>query len=162
MARPTVAAPPAALAPADAPTPEAPLNAITVSDWCAPPDDCVLETVTLVSTVGAEAFQISASPNCVAARRTRVHARPAPAMVSVCPLVAAGLEQLSAEYKRECKEKLFNEPGGISISGGKMYVADTNNHRIQVVDMKTKAITTLRLQDVEPVRRESTVKKEAK
>lgn len=62
--------------------------------------------------------------------------------------------------KRTCEtwlgdKGLFNEPGGISISGGKMYVADTNNHRIQVVDMKTKEVTTLRLQDVEPVRREA-------
>jgi DNA-binding beta-propeller fold protein YncE len=50
---------------------------------------------------------------------------------------------------------LLNEPGGISISGGKMYIADTNNHRIQVVDMKTKDVTPLRLQGVEPVRRET-------
>ena len=51
------------------------------------------------------------------------------------------------------KEKMFDEPAGISIAGGKMYIADTNNHRIQIVDMTTKAVSTLRLQDVEPVRR---------
>jgi thiol-disulfide isomerase/thioredoxin len=60
------------------------------------------------------------------------------------------------------KEKMFDEPGGLSISGGKMYVADTNNHRIQVVDMKTKEMTTLRLQDVEPVRRGVAMSKDAK
>jgi thiol-disulfide isomerase/thioredoxin len=57
------------------------------------------------------------------------------------------------------KAKMFDEPAGVSISGGKMYIADTNNHRIQIVDMKTKAISTLNLQGVDPVRRESAVKK---
>jgi thiol-disulfide isomerase/thioredoxin len=61
--------------------------------------------------------------------------------------------------KRTCdtfigeKEKLFDEPGGLSIAAGKMYIADTNNHRIRIVDMKTKEITTLTLQDVAPVPR---------
>jgi DNA-binding beta-propeller fold protein YncE len=50
-------------------------------------------------------------------------------------------------------EAPFNEPGGLSIAAGKIYVADTNSHRIQVVDMKTKQVSTLRLQGVEPVRR---------
>jgi DNA-binding beta-propeller fold protein YncE len=44
---------------------------------------------------------------------------------------------------------LFNEPAGLSISGGKIYVADTNAHRIRVVDLKTKTVTTLPLQGVE-------------
>jgi len=51
------------------------------------------------------------------------------------------------------KPKMFNEPGGVSIAGNRLYIADTNNHRIQVADMKTKDITTLQLQGVEPVRR---------
>jgi DNA-binding beta-propeller fold protein YncE len=58
------------------------------------------------------------------------------------------------------KENMFNEPGGISISGGKMYIADTNNHRIQIVDMKTKEMSTLRLQGVDPVRRDVVMTKE--
>lgn len=48
------------------------------------------------------------------------------------------------------KPKMFNEPAGLSIAGGKMYVADTNNHRIRVVDMNTKEVTTLELEGVEP------------
>jgi DNA-binding beta-propeller fold protein YncE len=48
------------------------------------------------------------------------------------------------------KAKLFNEPGGISYAGGKLYVADTNAHRIQVIDLETKAVSTLKLQGVEP------------
>ena len=43
-----------------------------------------------------------------------------------------------------------NEPGGLSIAAGKMYIADTNNHRIQIVDMKTKDVSTLQLEGVAP------------
>jgi len=57
------------------------------------------------------------------------------------------------------KAKMFDEPGGVSISGGKMYIADTNNHRIQVVDMKTKDVSTLKLEGVDPVRRDTKVEK---
>ena len=46
---------------------------------------------------------------------------------------------------------LFNEPAGLSFADGKLYVADTNAHRIRVVDLKTKAVTTLKLKGVEPV-----------
>jgi thiol-disulfide isomerase/thioredoxin len=47
---------------------------------------------------------------------------------------------------------LFSEPGGLSIAGDKMYVADTNNHRIRAVDLKTKAISTLELHGIEAPR----------
>jgi thiol-disulfide isomerase/thioredoxin len=45
-------------------------------------------------------------------------------------------------------EATFSEPGGISYADGKLYVADTNAHRIRVVDLKTKTVTTLKLQGV--------------
>ncbi len=51
------------------------------------------------------------------------------------------------------KAKMFNEPAGLSIAGTKMYVADTNNHRIRVVDMNTKEVTTLEIQGLEPPKR---------
>jgi hypothetical protein len=35
------------------------------------------------------------------------------------------------------------------VAGGKLYVADTNAHRIRVVDLKTKTVSTLKLQGVE-------------
>src|SRR4051794_10744954 len=82
--------PDAAPATFDAPMPLTPENAMTVSDWCTPPAACVLVTVTPVNTAGAVAVQISASPNRAAARRTRVQVRPAPEIVSVCALTAAG------------------------------------------------------------------------
>jgi sugar lactone lactonase YvrE len=44
---------------------------------------------------------------------------------------------------------VLSEPGGISYADGKLYVADTNAHRIRVIALKTKAISTLKLQGVE-------------
>jgi thiol-disulfide isomerase/thioredoxin len=45
---------------------------------------------------------------------------------------------------------VFNEPAGISYAAGKLYVADTNAHRIRVIDLATKAVSTLPLQGAEP------------
>jgi hypothetical protein len=39
----------------------------------------------------------------------------------------------------------FNEPGGLSVAGSDLYVADTNNHLIRVVSLDTKAVRTLKL-----------------
>ena len=39
----------------------------------------------------------------------------------------------------------FNSPGGLCVLGDKLYVADTNNHAIRVIDLKTKAVSTLQL-----------------
>jgi thiol-disulfide isomerase/thioredoxin len=44
----------------------------------------------------------------------------------------------------------FNEPGGLSVAGDLLFVADTNNHLIRVVNLKTKAIRTLTLTGVTP------------
>ena len=44
--------------------------------------------------------------------------------------------------------RVLYEPGGISLAGDSLYVADTNNHRICVVDVKTRAITTLALKNL--------------
>ena len=45
---------------------------------------------------------------------------------------------------------LFNEPAGLSIANGKVYVADTNASRIRVVDLATKKVSTLTLKGVLP------------
>ena len=37
----------------------------------------------------------------------------------------------------------FHEPGGLSVAGGWLYVADTNNHAIRVADLETREVTTL-------------------
>ena len=39
----------------------------------------------------------------------------------------------------------FNEPGGLSVADGKLYIADTNNHLIRVADLKTGRVRTLKL-----------------
>lgn len=39
----------------------------------------------------------------------------------------------------------FYEPGGLSIAGKKLYVADTNNHAIRVVDLGSKSVSTLKI-----------------
>jgi DNA-binding beta-propeller fold protein YncE len=44
----------------------------------------------------------------------------------------------------------FYEPGGLSVAGGKLYVADTNNHAVRVVDIRTKETTTLVMQGLRP------------
>ncbi len=41
----------------------------------------------------------------------------------------------------------FFEPGGLAISGNNLYIADTNNHRIRVVDISTGIVSTLDLKD---------------
>jgi hypothetical protein len=47
------------------------------------------------------------------------------------------------------QDALFDEPGGLSVSDGKLYIADTNNHVIRVADIETRDVTTLVLVDLE-------------
>jgi thiol-disulfide isomerase/thioredoxin len=44
----------------------------------------------------------------------------------------------------------FYEPGGISVARGRLYVADTNNHAVRVVDLATKRTETLVIRGLEP------------
>jgi sugar lactone lactonase YvrE len=44
----------------------------------------------------------------------------------------------------------FSEPSGISAAGGRLYVADTNNHVIRVADLASGRVTTLVLRGLEP------------
>ncbi len=53
----------------------------------------------------------------------------------------AGLVDGDAEQAR------FDEPAGLSYAAGKLYVADTNNHAIRVIDLRTQQVSTFRLQD---------------
>lgn len=48
------------------------------------------------------------------------------------------------------KAPTFYEPAGLSIAGGRLYVADTNNHAIRVVDLRTKTVSTLRIEGLTP------------
>ena len=44
----------------------------------------------------------------------------------------------------------FYEPGGLSVANGKLYLADTNNQAVRVVDLKTGITSTLHLKGLEP------------
>ncbi|HSQ22998.1 MAG TPA: thioredoxin-like domain-containing protein [Pyrinomonadaceae bacterium] len=44
----------------------------------------------------------------------------------------------------------FFEPSGLSVANGKLYVADTNNHAIRVVDLPTKETSTLGIEGLQP------------
>jgi DNA-binding beta-propeller fold protein YncE len=44
----------------------------------------------------------------------------------------------------------FYEPGGLTIAGDKLYVADTNNHAVRMLDLKTKQAKTLAIKGLEP------------
>ncbi len=44
---------------------------------------------------------------------------------------------------------LFSEPGGLATHGGLLYVADTNNHTVRIVDLATATTSTLVLKGIE-------------
>jgi DNA-binding beta-propeller fold protein YncE/thiol-disulfide isomerase/thioredoxin len=44
----------------------------------------------------------------------------------------------------------FDEPGGLSAAGGKLYVADTNNHTVRVIDLQEKSSKTLHIAGLAP------------
>ena len=39
----------------------------------------------------------------------------------------------------------FYQPGGLSVAGIELYVADTNNHKIRAVDLQSHAVRTIAL-----------------
>ncbi len=50
---------------------------------------------------------------------------------------------------RDGTDPLFDEPGGLTVAGNLLYIADTNNHVIRVADLKTQEVRTLELKNVE-------------
>jgi len=44
----------------------------------------------------------------------------------------------------------FYEPGGLSVANGKLYVADTNNHAVRMIDLQTRKTSTLNLKGLQP------------
>ena len=50
---------------------------------------------------------------------------------------------------RDGLEPQFYEPSGLSSAQGKLYVADTNNHVVRVVDLAMRSVRTLTLSDPE-------------
>ena len=50
---------------------------------------------------------------------------------------------------RDGTDPRFHEPGGLAVRGDTLYVADTNNHAIRVVDLDSGTTTTLVLKGIE-------------
>ena len=48
---------------------------------------------------------------------------------------------------RDGSNALFDEPGGLSVGGNKLYIADTNNHVIRIADLESDEVSTLVLID---------------
>lgn len=46
-------------------------------------------------------------------------------------------------FKDGGEDAEFNEPGGLSVANGRLYVADTNNHAIRVIDLSTQRVSTI-------------------
>ncbi len=44
----------------------------------------------------------------------------------------------------------FDEPAGLSYAAGKLYVADTNNHAIRTIDLKSNKVATLDIRGLAP------------
>jgi len=70
--------------------------------------------------------------------------------VKVCDPKTRTVKTLAGDGKRGSADAPaeFNEPGGLALVGSKLYVADTNNHRVRVVDVVTRSVRTLDLEGV--------------
>ncbi|HSB09692.1 MAG TPA: thioredoxin-like domain-containing protein [Blastocatellia bacterium] len=53
---------------------------------------------------------------------------------------------------RDGDRATFDEPGGVSVAFGKLYIADTNNHLIRVADLKTRRVEALQISGLEKLR----------
>jgi len=63
----------------------------------------------------------------------------------------AGSGRAGKDDAAEGVKATFNEPAGIAAATGKLYVADTNNHAIRVVELSPPyRVTTLKIEGLEP------------
>jgi thiol-disulfide isomerase/thioredoxin len=51
------------------------------------------------------------------------------------------------------KEARFFEPGGLAYLGGRLYVADVNNHAIRIIDLKSETVSTMQFSNLDKLRR---------
>ncbi|KAM3834354.1 NHL repeat-containing protein 2 isoform 1-T1 [Vipera latastei] len=65
----------------------------------------------------------------------------------------AGTGEASNVIGSSITTSTFNEPGGLCVEdGGRfLYIADTNNHQIKVIDLETRTVSLLPLQHVDTV-----------
>lgn len=50
---------------------------------------------------------------------------------------------------RDSDRLTFDEPGGLSVANGKLYIADTNNHTIRIADLASRRVDTLAIRGLE-------------
>ncbi len=72
-----------------------------------------------------------------------------PAAKSVRTLYGSGRPETSADDGRPA----FFEPGGLSVAGDRLFVADTNNHRVVCIDLRAHAWCEIALDGLAPPRR---------
>jgi hypothetical protein len=74
--------------------------------------------------------------------------------VKICTPQARSVKVLVGSHRPGDSDKppQFYEPGGLSVADERLYVADTNNHKIKVVDLKSDAVKTLALDGLSPPR----------
>ena len=70
--------------------------------------------------------------------------------LKVCDPRTKSVKTLVGDLKRGSTDTppRLNEPGGLSLAGTTLFVADTNNHLIRAVDINSKAVKTLDLASV--------------
>ena len=70
--------------------------------------------------------------------------------IKVCDLKTHAVKTLAGSPKGENgatdSPALFDQPGGLSVAGSTLYVADTNNHAIRAVDISSGKVRTLKFE----------------
>ncbi len=62
----------------------------------------------------------------------------------------------TGEHGLSDSEPTFDEPAGLSLGDGVLYVADTNNHAIRAIDLATKRVSTLTIEGLASARKPQT------
>ena len=70
-----------------------------------------------------------------------------PASGSVSTLAGTGVPGHADGHAARAQ---FHEPGGVSVAGHTVFVADTNNHVIRTIDLPSSIVSTLTLEGLAP------------
>jgi len=78
--------------------------------------------------------------------------------IKVCSLKSQEVRTIAGEKKPGDGDDpaRFYQPGGVSLAGSTLYVADTNNFQIRAIDLKSGAVRTLALDGLSPPPRPKT------
>lgn len=72
--------------------------------------------------------------------------------VKVCDLKSGNVQTLIGKGKAIAKDKPAElyQPGGLSLAGNTLYIADTNNHKIRRFDLASQTVETLDIESLSP------------